>query len=150
MVTNWRLGRGQLVSRVPSARMTKTVETICGAHAQLASSVALSLAARVSGLKQRLVDAAMEDDRTLVKTWAMRGTLALDGRVLTREALAQMVVNITKRPHLVEGLSSAWGGLLKPAAARGLLCFGPQAAENWLRSRSGVPRDGSSRLTFEP
>src|SRR5439155_18824510 len=33
--------------------MTKTVETICGAHAQLASSVALSLAARVPGLKQQ-------------------------------------------------------------------------------------------------
>src|SRR3989442_14834134 len=74
-VTNWRLTRGHLTRRVPSIKLVTTVSDICGAHAQLASSVALALGARVSRLTQESVDGAMQRDRSLVKTCAMRGTL---------------------------------------------------------------------------
>jgi hypothetical protein len=50
---------------------------------------------------------------------------ALDGKILTREELADEVVRITKKRHLDQHLRSRWGSLLKPAAFRGLLCFGP-------------------------
>ena len=49
---------------------------------------------------------------------------ALDGRCLTREALADEVAR-RAGAWAREGLVSAWGGLLRPAAYTGLLCFGP-------------------------
>ena len=150
--------------------MIPVVQRMCGAHAQIASSVPLALAARVVRLEQSRVDDALGSG-ALVKTWAMRGTLhvfaaedlplycaagrsrdqynnpaflkyfdleqadvdsvldavprALDGRELTREELAREILRITKRPHLEEHLLSGWGVMLKPAAFRGLLCFGP-------------------------
>lgn len=175
-VTSWRLARGHLVRRVSGARLVPVVSEMCGAHAQIMSSVPLALAARVSRLKQARVDAAIQDERTLVKTWAMRGTLhvltaddlplycaaqrtrdqymnpsflkyfeleladveavldaiprALDGQMLTREELAEQILKITKRRHLEDRLRSGWGELLKPAAFRGYMCFGPQAGRS--------------------
>ncbi|MBA3350784.1 MAG: winged helix DNA-binding domain-containing protein, partial [Actinobacteria bacterium] len=172
-VTSWRLARGHLARRVGAAGLVPVVADMCGAHAQIMSSVPLALASRVARLKHARVDAALQEERTLVKTWAMRGTLhvltaddlplycaaqrtrdqytnpsflkyfgleladieavldaiprALDGQVLTREELANRILQITKRPHLAERLLSGWGEMLKPAAFRGLMCFGPQS-----------------------
>jgi hypothetical protein len=55
---------------------------------------------------------------------------ALDGRSLSREELSREILRITKRRHLEERLLSGWGELLKPAAFRGLLCFGPGSGRN--------------------
>jgi len=51
---------------------------------------------------------------------------ALDGRILTRERLADEVVarlsmSASVRKHMLSG----WGNLLHPAAEQGYLCFGP-------------------------
>jgi hypothetical protein len=54
---------------------------------------------------------------------------ALDGRSLTREELADEVARRTA-PHLREHFLSGWGGLLKPATYRGVLCFGPNRGRN--------------------
>lgn len=56
--------------------------------------------------------------------------VALDGQILTREELADAVVKITKKKHLDQHLRSGWGSLPKPAAFRGLLCFGPQSGRS--------------------
>jgi hypothetical protein len=165
-----------LSRRVSAAKMVATVGDMCGAHAQILSTGALALAARVSRLKTERFTAAIEEEHSLVKTWAMRGTLhvltaedlplycaarrttemysepsyleylelkladveavleaipsALDGKVLTREELADEVVRITRKRHLDKHLRSGWGSLLKPAAFSGLLCFGPQAGRS--------------------
>ena len=50
---------------------------ICGLHAQLMSSAELAAWARVEGLDRGEVPKALWEDRTLVKMWAMRGTLHL-------------------------------------------------------------------------
>ena len=50
---------------------------ICGLHAQVLSSAELALWARVEDLESGDVERALWRDRTLVKTWAMRGTLHL-------------------------------------------------------------------------
>ncbi|MFN2587816.1 MAG: winged helix DNA-binding domain-containing protein [Actinomycetota bacterium] len=174
-VTARRLGRSHLTRRVAAARLVDVVGRMCGAHAQIASTVPLALAARVSRLTSARVDDALENAE-LVKTWGMRGTLhvfaaadvplycaaqatrgqyqnpsflryfgideadlhavldavpqALDGRRLSREELARAILRITKRDHLEERLLSGWGEMLKPAAFRGLLCFGPGAGRN--------------------
>jgi hypothetical protein len=76
-VLAWRLRRQHLAQRVPRVRAHGVVADICGLHAQLASSAELTLWARVDGLDPGWVDRAVNEDRTLVKTWAMRGTLHL-------------------------------------------------------------------------
>ena len=57
--------------------MLSVVGLLGGLHAQLMSSAELSLWARVEGLEPNDVSDALWKRRTLVKTWAMRGTLHL-------------------------------------------------------------------------
>jgi winged helix DNA-binding protein len=73
----WRIRRHHLVERAPAARMLAVASRLCGLHAQLMSSAELTLWARVEDLDRRAVQRALWEDRTLVKTWAMRGTLHL-------------------------------------------------------------------------
>jgi hypothetical protein len=55
---------------------------------------------------------------------------ALDGRCLTRDALAREVARISRRPQLQQVLMGSWGSALKPAAYHGFLCFGPNEGRN--------------------
>src|SRR4051794_7183182 len=74
-VAAWRSMRHNLADRAPAGALLDVVSRICGLHAQLQSSAELSLAARLDGVTRPDVDRALWDDRTLVKTWAARGTL---------------------------------------------------------------------------
>jgi hypothetical protein len=76
-VTAWRLRRHHLVERAPASAMLDVVADLAGLHAQVMSSAELTLWARVDGIDPDAVRRALWDDRTLVKTWAMRGTLHL-------------------------------------------------------------------------
>ncbi len=182
--------------------MIETLVDLCGSHAQIMTSVPLTLAARVSSLDGGHMKKALEVERTMVKTWAMRGTLhvfaqedlalycaagatrdqytnpsflkyfglewadvqavldaipeALDGRRLTREELNERILALTKRKHLEERLRSGWGEMLKPAAFRGLLCFGPQEGrsvtfvrpDQWIASWEEWDTDVALREVF--
>jgi hypothetical protein len=74
-VRAWRLRRHRLAERGGS--IVDVASRLCGVHAQLASSAELTLLARMEELAPGAVDAALWEERTLVKTWAMRGTLHL-------------------------------------------------------------------------
>ena len=170
----FRLQRHHLETRAPKQDLARVIGDIGGAQAQVMSAAELQAAVRV--------DCAVEDvrtglwkDRTLVKTWLMRGTLhlvpstdlplfsaamnaygmrntnawlkfmqitepelidltdaighALDGQALTRE---ELVAKVGKgRPERVQlAMKSGWGGLLKPVARQGLLCFGPSRGQS--------------------
>ncbi len=73
----WRMGRHHLVERAPRSALLDVVSDLCGLHAQLMSSAELTAWARVADLEPDAVATALADDRTLVKSWAMRGTLHL-------------------------------------------------------------------------
>lgn len=73
-----RAGRGAL---------TEVVRAVCGIQAQLWPAMLLALRTRVSGLTVQDVETAIDPGRTVVRTWAMRGTLHL----LAREDLNWMV-----------------------------------------------------------
>jgi hypothetical protein len=175
-VAAWRIRCHHLDQRAPTGSMLAVASRLCGLHAQVISSAGLSLWARVEDLDRRAVQHALWEDRTLVKTWAMRGTLhllpadelplwhaalttsrryrkaalwrrfgitleeldrlteavaaALDGRVMTREELAQEVGRLTGSAAFGAKLAlGSWGTILKPAAFAGHLCFGPSLGQ---------------------
>jgi hypothetical protein len=76
-VLAWRVRRQRLATRAPRGAAFDVVHDIAALHAQLMSSAELTLWARVDGLESGVVDRALWEDRRLVKTWAMRGTLHL-------------------------------------------------------------------------
>jgi winged helix DNA-binding protein len=75
---------------------------------------------------------------------------ALDGQALTRE---ELIAKVGKgRPERVQlAMKSGWGGVLKPVARKGLLCFGPSRGqsvtfvgpEQWLGSWRDMDPDSS-------
>lgn len=73
----WRMRRHGLAERAPRADAIAAVSRVVGLHAQLMSSAELSLWARVRDLEPDWVARALWEDRSLVKSWAMRGTLHL-------------------------------------------------------------------------
>ena len=169
-VNYWRLSRHHLLERGRKGEIEKVVSDICGVQAQVLSYAAIAIWARVDGITLQDVQDALWKNRSLVKTWCMRGTLhllsssnlpvyvaarkttqviktdwltpeisveqrkniasmireILDGKILTREKLAEEVVqrlglSARMRKHMLSG----WGNLLQPAAEQGYLCFGP-------------------------
>jgi len=76
-VAAWRLRRHHLDARQPRRRALDVVAEIGGLHAQVMSSAELTLWARVDDLEPDAVRRALWEERSLVKTWAMRGTLHL-------------------------------------------------------------------------
>jgi hypothetical protein len=175
-VTAWRLARHNLLMRVERTHMLDTVRQIGGLQAQMMSAAELQLWARVERITPSDVQAALWTDRTLVKMWAMRGTLhlidardlpllvaalstlkhfrraswqkyhgvsseeldaiiagvrdTLNAEGMTREQLANAIAVHTHLPKLAELLRSGWGGLLKPVAFQGYLCFGASQGQN--------------------
>jgi hypothetical protein len=76
-VLAWRMRRQHLAERAPRGAALDVVSEIGGLHAQVFSSAELTLWARVDGLERGWVERALWEERALVKTWAMRGTLHL-------------------------------------------------------------------------
>lgn len=66
-----------LVSRRPRDELLAVVGAVGGLQAQIASSAELAAWARVDGVLPGDLDAELWERRSLVKTWAMRGTLHL-------------------------------------------------------------------------
>ena len=76
-VMAWRVRRHNLEQRAPHDTMLAIAARLGGLQAQLMSSAELSLWARIENLEPHDVPRALWEQRTLVKTWAMRGTLHL-------------------------------------------------------------------------
>ncbi len=95
-----RLQRQHLVDRLPADRMLDVVREHVGIQAQVMSLAELQLNARLDGLRRDVVRDARWANRTLVKTWAMRGTLHL----IASDDLASFVATA---PHGV-ATTAAW------------------------------------------
>ena len=193
MALGFRLERQSLVRRAPAGSLVEVAGQICGLHAQVLSAADLQAWSRVEGHARGDLERALWEERSLVKTWLMRGTLhavpatdlpvyvgalhnrgewgnawlrafgatakqmerlieaiadALDGACLTR---AELIAAVTPKvgKSLTTHMSSGWGTFFKPAARRGLLCFGPSQGQNvtfvradqWLGLRFDLGRD---------
>lgn len=89
----FRLRRHHLAQRAPRSALPRVVRDIGGVQAQFLPFARLALWARVSNLRRDDVDRALWKDRTLVRTWAMRGTIHL----LASEDLPWFVAAISRR-----------------------------------------------------
>jgi hypothetical protein len=76
-VNAWRLEQHCLEPRLKRRDYLEAVKRTGGIQAQLMSAAELAIGARVDGFTPEDVQAALWQDRTLVKTWMMRGTLHL-------------------------------------------------------------------------
>lgn len=72
-----RLRAQCLEPRRPRSSLVDVVRATVGINAQLAPAMALSLRARVKGLTAQDLETSRVEDRTLVRTWCMRGTMHL-------------------------------------------------------------------------
>jgi Winged helix DNA-binding domain len=170
----FRVSRNHLNARAPRGALVEVTRRIGGLHAQVMSSADLSLWTRIRGHRPDDLPRALWEDRTLVKTWLMRGTLhlvpakdlpmycaaldsrghyagawlryfdvtardmerlidviadSLDDEPRTRRELGAAVkARLGKR--MAKNLEGGWGSFLKPAARRGILCFGPSQGQN--------------------
>jgi hypothetical protein len=68
---------------------------------------------------------------TEAEVWDLTDAIgaALNGKPMTREELVALVAK-GKSERLREALKSGWGGMLKPSARNGKLCFGPSRGQN--------------------
>src|SRR5438477_2245295 len=73
----WRIRRHYLDQRARAGNMLAVASRLCGLHAQVMSAAELTVWARVEDFERQSVQRALWEDRALVKTWAMRGTLHL-------------------------------------------------------------------------
>ena len=73
----WRLGRQMLAPRAQGGDVAGVAGRLCGLHAQVMGSAELSVLARAESLTPGAVQDALWRDRTVVKLWAVRGTLHL-------------------------------------------------------------------------
>jgi Winged helix DNA-binding domain len=76
-----------LATPAPRHALDDVVRDVVGIQAQMPPAAALSLRARVAGLTREDVRGALEERRTLVRTWVMRGTI----HVVRAEDLAWML-----------------------------------------------------------
>jgi hypothetical protein len=74
---SWRFAAHGLAERSSGASVVDVARALCGLHAQVMSSAELTAWARIDGLTRDATADALWSRRTLVKAWAMRGTLHL-------------------------------------------------------------------------
>jgi hypothetical protein len=75
-VLAWRMSR-QLLEPGGAATVPEVARALCGIQVQVGSGAELAVAVRQRTPRPGEVDGALWKDRSLVKTWAMRGTLHL-------------------------------------------------------------------------
>ncbi|MFO7167172.1 MAG: winged helix DNA-binding domain-containing protein [Chloroflexota bacterium] len=74
-VHRWRLAQHRLSGQAAGESALEIVRAICGLQAQLMSAAELALRVRSPDASPSDLEAGLWRDRTLVKTWVMRGTL---------------------------------------------------------------------------
>ena len=100
-VLAFRLERHFLTKPAPRRELLSVPRNVCGLHAQVVSSPEVALWTRVAGLAPGTVSRALEEDRTLVRTWTIRDTV----HVVPADDLALYVAVLRPR---AEGPSDGW------------------------------------------
>jgi DNA glycosylase AlkZ-like len=100
-VLAFRVERQFLTEPARRGGLLSVVSALCGLHGQELASAELAAWARVKSLRKDAVKRALEEERTLVKTWTVRDTLHL----VPADDLPMYVAVLRPRP---EGPSAGW------------------------------------------
>ncbi|MDQ4144104.1 MAG: winged helix DNA-binding domain-containing protein, partial [Actinomycetota bacterium] len=142
-VLAWRMSSQHLRARAPRSAMLDVVSDIAGAHAQLMSSAELTLWARVESLERGMVEKALWEERTLVKTWAMRGTLHL---LPAHELPLWVAAQAALKPRHENASWLRYFGLNREEA-EALLAAIPQALDGRVLTREELAREVGRRMS---
>jgi uncharacterized protein YcaQ len=93
-VLAWRMRRQHLEQRAPATDLLAVASDLCGLHAQVTSSADLTLWARIDDHTPGTLEHMLWNDRALIKTWAMRGTL----HMLPAGEFGEYVALLSHRP----------------------------------------------------
>jgi hypothetical protein len=127
-VQAWRLEQQYLAQRVDRHHAVQAVERVLGVQAQVMSAAELAIGARVAGVTQQDVQAALWQEHTLVKTYGPRGTLHLlpaDELPLWMAAMSEAEALSGQRWYERAGLDAVQGAALLDAIGAALdgLCL---------------------------
>ena len=141
----WRLSQHGLFPRFDPQDMAQAVVRLGGIQAQVMSAAELAVCTRVENLSPHDVKSALWEDRTLVKTWTMRGTLHL----LSARELPLYVA--ARDWHATPGWSSYYAefGLATPAQQEAFLSAIPHVLEQGPMTRQELA-DAAARHTGIP
>src|ERR687895_529954 len=144
-VLAWRLTRQHLGRRARREEALGVVSQICGLHAQVMSSAELTLWARVEDLEPEAVREALWERRSLVKTWAMRGTLHL----LPADELPLWVaaMGVLKPRHYVASWQRHYG--LRREEAEAMLAAIAEALDDRMLTREELAQEVGRLLGSE-
>ena len=130
-----RMERQHLIERAPARRMLPVVKDLVAVQSQVMSSAELSLNARLDGLRRDDVRKALWTNRTLVKTWAMRGTLHL----VAADELPELAAALGNRTAYLKPLWLRYFGVTAKQMQRlqdgigAILSDRPMSARPWPR-----------------
>ena len=147
-VLAWRVAQQHLDKPAPRDQMLAVVSRICGLQAQVMSAAALALSARVADITPDDVAAALWTQRSLVKLWAMRGTLHL---LPARDIpLLVAATRPTRRSYMRAGWLSYYGLTAEEfaailEAARTILSDQPMTRAQF--SEAVVAKSGSANVS---
>jgi hypothetical protein len=74
-IRGFRMRRQHLIERAPAGTMLEAVEAVHGIQAQIRAHAVFAVAQRNNGVTAGDIEQALWEDRSLIKTWAMRGTV---------------------------------------------------------------------------
>jgi hypothetical protein len=142
--------RAQWLDKPRAATAAEVVRNLCGVQAQDANAAALSIGVRAEGLTAGDVARARLEERSLVRTWAMRGALHL----LPAEDIGWLLPLLA--PGLIAGNARRYAelGLDAGTLARGLRALYEALAQDGPLTRAeivarlaehGVPLAGQAR-----
>lgn len=94
-VNTWRLAQQHLLN--PAETLLDVMGQLCAVQAQVMSAAELALGVRVRGASPSDIQNALWRDRSLVKTWALRGTLHL----LAARDFPLMVAALSTHKHFL-------------------------------------------------
>ena len=123
-VWTYRLARHSLLAPAPAADLASVAGAVCGIHAQVMAAAELSLGIRLADITKREVQAALWEQRRLIKTYGIRGTIHLFptaelplwmAALSTRDAedtqrLTRLGVDAAQLETLVQGIGAVLDG----------------------------------------
>jgi hypothetical protein len=74
-VRGFRMRRQHLIERAPAGNLLEAVEAVHGIQAQISAHAQFAVAQRIDKCGPSEIDRALWTDKSLIKTWAMRGTV---------------------------------------------------------------------------